>query len=174
MRDNGLKHVGIAGGPWRSGNTAGAIKRAAHDFNRYGAAARERGIKFHQHDPRRRVRVHQRPARRSPPRRPARRGRPRVPPLGEGHLLGIRRTAPLRQAAGRHPRPFGHVLAKPDRYPLFHVQDAEHEKALSNGYRMVDVGDSDIDCQEFISGVNQLMRRRPLPGPLRSLRRSRN
>lgn len=46
----GLKHIGTASGPFRYGSTVDAWKRAAADFNTYGAAARARGMKFYQHN----------------------------------------------------------------------------------------------------------------------------
>ncbi|NUS25315.1 MAG: sugar phosphate isomerase/epimerase, partial [Streptomyces sp.] len=46
----GLKHIGTASGPFRYGSTVDAWKRAAEDFNTYGAAAKARGMKFYQHN----------------------------------------------------------------------------------------------------------------------------
>ena len=46
----GLKHIGTASGPFRYGSTVDAWKRAAEEFNTYGAAARARGMKFYQHN----------------------------------------------------------------------------------------------------------------------------
>lgn len=46
----GLPHVGTAASPDRYGRTVDAWKRAAEDFNTYGAAARKRGLKFYQHN----------------------------------------------------------------------------------------------------------------------------
>ncbi|EGJ73607.1 putative sugar phosphate isomerase/epimerase [Streptomyces sp. Tu6071] len=43
----GLPHIGTASGPFRYGDTVDAWKRAAADFNKYGAAARRRGMKFY-------------------------------------------------------------------------------------------------------------------------------
>lgn len=46
----GLKHIGTASGPGRYGNTVDGWKRAAEEFNTYGAAAKARGMKFYQHN----------------------------------------------------------------------------------------------------------------------------
>ncbi len=46
----GLKHIGTASNPFRYGSTVDAWKRAAEEFNTYGAAARARGMKFYQHN----------------------------------------------------------------------------------------------------------------------------
>src|SRR2546425_145426 len=46
----GLRHIGTASGPGRYGNTVDAWKRAAEEFNAYGAAAKARGMKFYQHN----------------------------------------------------------------------------------------------------------------------------
>ena len=49
--------------------------------------------------------------------------------------------------------PLDYVLKQPHRYPLFHVKDGEHDEAARDGYRMVDVGDGDIDYRRFLSEV---------------------
>src|SRR5690606_1520662 len=52
--------------------------------------------------------------------------------------------------------PLDYVRADPGRYPLFHVKDGEHDEALEDGYRMVDVGDGDLDYQRFLTEVGRL------------------
>ncbi|CAM5239178.1 hypothetical protein STANM309S_04199 [Streptomyces tanashiensis] len=46
----GLPHIGTASGPWRYGSTVDGWKRCAEEFNRFGAEARKRGMKFYQHN----------------------------------------------------------------------------------------------------------------------------
>ncbi|HET6635778.1 MAG TPA: TIM barrel protein, partial [Streptomyces sp.] len=46
----GLPHIGTASSPNRYGNTVDAWKRAAEEFNTYGAAAKARGMRFYQHN----------------------------------------------------------------------------------------------------------------------------
>jgi len=47
----GLPYVGTASAPGaRYGETVDGYRRAAEDFNGYGAAARERGLRFYQHN----------------------------------------------------------------------------------------------------------------------------
>ncbi len=61
------------------------------------------------------------------------------------------------------PAPFeprDYVLKSPGRYPLFHVKDGEHDTASRDGYRMVDVGDGDIDYRRFVSAVERRLGRR--------------
>ncbi|MFH9419679.1 hypothetical protein [Streptomyces sp. NPDC017529] len=56
--------------------------------------------------------------------------------------------------------PLDYVLEAPARYPLFHVKDGAHDAASRDGYRMVDVGDGDIDYRHFLSAVERRHGRR--------------
>ncbi|NSC24655.1 sugar phosphate isomerase/epimerase, partial [Streptomyces albus subsp. chlorinus] len=152
----GLPHVGTAASPDRYGRTVDAWKRASEDFNTYGAAARARGLKFYQHN-------HQMEF-----------GFAEDRPDVRLYDVLLAETDPelvylemdiYWAFAGKHrfsvrpdgtPAPFDpvdYVLAAPHRYPLFHVKDGEHDEASPDGYRMVDVGDGDIDYERFLGTV---------------------
>ncbi|OEV07433.1 sugar phosphate isomerase/epimerase family protein, partial [Streptomyces nanshensis] len=154
----GLPHVGTAASPDRYGRTVDAWKRAADDFNRYGAAARERGLKFYQHN-------HQMEF-----------GFAEDRPDVRLYDVLLAETDPdlvflemdiYWAYAGRYrfsvrpdgtPAPFepiDYVLKQPERYPLFHVKDGEHDESADDGYRMVDVGDGDIDYRRFLTTVGR-------------------
>ncbi|WP_327191011.1 sugar phosphate isomerase/epimerase [Streptomyces xinghaiensis] len=159
----GLKHIGTASGPFRYGDTVDAWKRAAEDFNTYGAAARERGITFYQHNhaeefsfasDRPDVRLYDVLLAETDP-----------------HLVSLEMDIYWAYCAQFRfsvrpdgtPAPFDpidYVLKQPHRYPLFHVKDGEHDPSTRDGYRMTDVGDGDIDYQRFIGGVERLSRHR--------------
>lgn len=159
----GLKHIGTASGPFRYGDTVDAWKRAAEDFNTYGAAARERGITFYQHNhaeefsfasDRPDVRLYDVLLAETDP-----------------HLVSLEMDIYWAYCAqfrfsvrpDGKPAPFDpidYVLKQPHRYPLFHVKDGEHDPSTRDGYRMTDVGDGDIDYQRFIGGVERLSRHR--------------
>ncbi|HEV7626476.1 MAG TPA: sugar phosphate isomerase/epimerase [Streptomyces sp.] len=154
----GLPHVGTASGPDRYGRTVDAWKRAAEDFNTYGAAAKKRGLKFYQHN-------HQMEF-----------GFAEDHPDVRLYDVLLAETDPdlvylemdiYWAYAGQYrfsvrpdgtPAPFeplDYVLAQPKRYPLFHVKDGEHDETAEDGYRMVDVGDGDIDYQRFLTKVGR-------------------
>ncbi|WP_030741676.1 sugar phosphate isomerase/epimerase family protein [Streptomyces sp. NRRL F-5135] len=154
----GLEHIGTAAGPFRYGSTVDAWKRAAEDFNTYGAAARRRGMKFYQHnhaeefsfatdDPN--VRLYDVLLAETDPDLVylemdiywAHAAKFRFSKTPEG------RPAPL--------DPLRYVLKQPHRYPLFHVKDGIEDTTTRDGYRMVDVGDGDIDYRRFMSAVNK-------------------
>ncbi|MFI9588529.1 sugar phosphate isomerase/epimerase family protein [Streptomyces sp. NPDC052236] len=154
----GLKHIGTASGPFRYGTTVDAWKRAAEEFNIYGAAARKRGMKFYQHNhaeefsfatDRPNVRLYDVLLAETDPDLVflemdiywAYAGQFRFSKRVDGT------AAPF--------DPLRYVLKQPHRYPLFHVKDGEQDVAARDGYRMVDVGDGDIDYQRFISAVNK-------------------
>ncbi|UUN30263.1 sugar phosphate isomerase/epimerase [Streptomyces sp. FIT100] len=154
----GLKHIGTASGPWRYGSTVDGWKRCAEEFNEYGAAAKARGMKFYQHNhaeefsfatDRPDVRLYDVLLAETDPDLVylemdiywAYAGQFRFSKRADGTLDPF---DPLR-----------YVLEQPDRYPLFHVKDGEHDETARDGYRMVDVGDGDIDYQRFISAVTR-------------------
>lgn len=154
----GLKHIGTASGPWRYGATVDGWKRCAEDFNHYGAEARKRGMRFYQHNhaeefsfatDRPEVRLYDVLLKETDP-----------------DLVFLEMDIYWAYAAQfRFSRrvdgtpapldPLAYVLEQPDRYPLFHVKDGEHDASTRDGYRMVDVGDGDIDYKRFISAVTK-------------------
>ncbi|WP_070010118.1 sugar phosphate isomerase/epimerase family protein, partial [Streptomyces abyssalis] len=154
----GLPHVGTAASPDRYGRTVDGWKRAAEDFNTYGAAARKRGLKFYQHN-------HQMEF-----------GFAEDRPDVRLYDVLLAETDPdlvylemdiYWAYAGQYrfsvrpdgtPAPFepvDYVLKQPQRYPLFHVKDGEHDETAEDGYRMVDVGDGDIDYRRFLTKVGR-------------------
>ncbi|MDG5802312.1 sugar phosphate isomerase/epimerase [Streptomyces ossamyceticus] len=155
----GLKHIGTAAGPFRYGTTVDAMKRAAEEFNTYGAAARARGMKFYQHNhseefafasDKPHVRLYDVLLRETDP--------------GLVYLeMDIFWAYVAQFRFSKRPdgtpapfEPLDYVLRRPNRYPLFHVKDGESDPSNPFGYRMVDVGDGDIDYQKFISAVTRL------------------
>ncbi|MFD7941412.1 sugar phosphate isomerase/epimerase family protein [Streptomyces sp. NPDC048253] len=155
----GLKHIGTASGPFRYGSTVDAWKRAAEEFNTYGAAARARGMKFYQHNhsdefgfatDNPKVRLYDVLLAETDPDLVflemdifwAYAGQFRFSKRADGT------AAPF--------EPLDYVLRQPHRYPLFHVKDGVSDPSNQFGYRMTDVGDGDIDYQRFISAVTRL------------------
>ncbi|MGY3205294.1 sugar phosphate isomerase/epimerase family protein [Streptomyces sp. TE5632] len=155
----GLKHIGTASGPFRYGSTVDAWKRAAEEFNTYGAAAKKRGMKFYQHNHSEefsfasdnpKVRLYDVLLAETDPDLVylemdiywAYVGQFRFSERPDG------RPAPF--------EPLDYVLRQPDRFPLFHVKDGVSDPGVEHGYRMVDVGDGDIDYRRFLSAVTRL------------------
>ncbi|GAA3849620.1 sugar phosphate isomerase/epimerase [Streptomyces coacervatus] len=155
----GLKHIGTASGPGRYGNTVDAWKRAAEEFNAYGAAAKARGMKFYQHNhsdefafatDNPQVRLYDVLLAETDP--------------GLVYLemdifwayAGQFRFSKRPDGSPAPFEPLDYVLRQPHRYPLFHVKDGVSDPSNQFGYRMVDVGDGDIDYQRFISAVTRL------------------
>jgi sugar phosphate isomerase/epimerase len=155
----GLKHIGTASGPNRYGNTVDAWKRAAEEFNTYGAAAKKRGMKFYQHNhsdefafatDNPKVRLYDVLLAETDP--------------GLVYLemdifwayAGQFRFSKRPDGSPAPFEPLDYVLKQPHRYPLFHVKDGVSDPDNEFGYRMVDVGDGDIDYQRFISAVTRL------------------
>ncbi|MFF4230410.1 sugar phosphate isomerase/epimerase family protein [Streptomyces sp. NPDC001820] len=154
----GLKHIGTASGPWRYGATVDGWKRAAEDFNTYGAAARKRGMKFYQHNhaeefsfatDKPNVRLYDVLLAETDP---------ELVYLEMDIYWAYVGQFRFGKRVDGTPAPFDplrYVLKQPHRYPLFHVKDGEHNEAARDGYTMVDVGDGDIDYKRFISAVNK-------------------
>ncbi|MEE1926963.1 sugar phosphate isomerase/epimerase [Streptomyces sp. TRM 70351] len=152
----GLPYVGTPWGPGRYGNTVDAWKRAAEEFNTYGAAARARGLRFYQHNHAEEFAFAE--------------DRPDVrlydvllaetdPDLVDLELdiywayVAQHRFSTRPDGTPAPFDPLDYVLAAPGRFPLFHVKDGEHEEAARDGYVMTDVGDGDLDYRRFVSAV---------------------
>lgn len=154
----GLKHIGTASGPWRYGSTVDGWMRCAEEFNEFGAAARARGMKFYQHNhaeefsfatDRPNVRLYDVLLAETDP---------DLVYLEMDIYWAYAGQFRFSKRADGTPAPFDplrYVLKQPDRYPLFHVKDGERDETVRDGYRMVDVGDGDIDYQRFISAVTR-------------------
>ncbi|MGW5047023.1 sugar phosphate isomerase/epimerase family protein [Streptomyces griseoluteus] len=155
----GLKHIGTASGPFRYGSTVDAWKRAAEEFNTYGAAARARGMKFYQHNhsdefafasDNPKVRLYDVLLAETDP---------DLVHLEMDIYWAYAGQFRFSRRPDGTPAPFDpldYVLARPHRYPLFHVKDGVSDPTNEFGYRMTDVGDGDIDYQRFISAVTHL------------------
>ncbi|MGW2568842.1 sugar phosphate isomerase/epimerase family protein [Streptomyces sp. NPDC001537] len=155
----GLKHIGTASGPGRYGNTVDAWKRAAAEFNMYGAAARARGMKFYQHNhsdefgfatDNPKVRLYDVLLAETDP---------DLVFLEMDIFWAYAGQFRFSKRPDGSPAPFeplDYVLKQPHRYPLFHVKDGVSDSSNQFGYRMVDVGDGDIDYQRFIAAVTRL------------------
>ncbi|MFE7753464.1 sugar phosphate isomerase/epimerase family protein [Streptomyces sp. NPDC057429] len=153
-----LKHIGTASGPFRYGSTVDGWKRAAEDFNTYGAAARERGMKFYQHNhaeefsfatDRPGVRLYDVLLAETDP---------DLVYLEMDIYWAFAAQFRFGKKADGTPAPFDpvdYVLQQPDRYPLFHVKDGIRDDTARDGYRMSDVGDGDIDYKTFLSRVTE-------------------
>ncbi|MFD3531778.1 sugar phosphate isomerase/epimerase family protein [Streptomyces sp. NPDC058664] len=155
----GLPHIGTASGPWRYGSTVDGWKRCAEEFNRFGAEARKRGMKFYQHNHSEEFSFAT--------------DRPDVrlydvllaetdPDLVYLEMdvfwayVGQHRYSTRPDGTPAPFDPLDYVLAQPHRFPLFHVKDGDRDDSVvPYGYRMTDVGDGDIDYRRFISAVNR-------------------
>jgi sugar phosphate isomerase/epimerase len=143
----GLPYVGTASSPGqRYGETVDGYRRAAEDFNRFGAAAKARGLRFYQHNH-----------------------------SGEFALEGgtrlydvlLEETDPrlvffeldifwAYVGQSRFPgfRPHEYPWDQPRRFPLFHVKDGRFDGGPSFGWTMTDVGDGDIAFEPFFCGLD--------------------
>ncbi|HEU5160612.1 MAG TPA: sugar phosphate isomerase/epimerase [Streptosporangiaceae bacterium] len=166
----GLPHIGTASSPARYGNTVDAWKRAADEFNAFGAAAAARGMKFYQHNHAEEfgfatdqpsVRLYDVLRAETDP---------RLVYLEMdifwafvGQFRFSSRPDPANPSGPPIPAPFeplDYVLSSPHRYPLFHVKDGDSDPTLRDGFRMTDVGDGDIDYERFIGAVERCARGR--------------
>ncbi|MFJ4965186.1 Xylose isomerase-like TIM barrel [Streptomyces sp. ADI96-02] len=152
----GLKHIGTASGPFRYGATVDGWKRAAEEFNTYGAAARKRGMKFYQHNhaeefsfatDQPKIRLYDVLLAETDP---------DLVHLEMDVYWAYCAQFRFSKRADGSPAPLdplGYVLKHPERYPLFHVKDGVRDETTRDGYRMSDVGDGDIDYRTFLSTV---------------------
>jgi sugar phosphate isomerase/epimerase len=143
----GLPYIGTASSPGdRFGETVDGYKRAAEDFNRFGEAARARGMRFYQHNH-----------------------------SGEFALEnGTRLYDVLLEETDpklvvfqldifwayvgqtRFPgfKPHEYPWDQPKRFPLFHVKDGLFDGGPADGWTMTDVGDGDIAYEPFFCGLD--------------------
>ena len=143
----GIDYIGTASRPGqRYGETVDGYRRAAEDFNTFGAAARERGLRFYQHNHSEEFAVE------------------------DGTRLYdvlLEETDPrlvffeldifwAYVGQSRFPgfRPHEYPWYQPKRFPLFHVKDGLFNGGPAFGWTMTDVGDGDIPFEPFFCGLD--------------------
>jgi sugar phosphate isomerase/epimerase len=143
----GLDYIGTASSPGaRYGETVDGYRRAAEDFNMFGAAARERGLRFYQHN-------HS--------------GEFAVENGTRLYDVILEETDPrlvffeldifwAYVGQSRFPgfQPHEYVWDDPKRFPLFHVKDGVMDGGPSFGWTMTDVGDGDVPLEPFFCGLD--------------------
>ena len=146
-REIGLPYIGTASSPGqRHGETVEGYRRAAEDFNRFGAAARARGLRFYQHN-------HS--------------GEFAVENGTRLYDVLLARTDPrlvffeldifwAYVGQSRFPgfKPYEYPWNMPQRFPLFHVKDGIRNGGPFFGWTMTDVGDGDIEFEPFFCGLD--------------------
>jgi sugar phosphate isomerase/epimerase len=153
----GMPYIGTASSPGqRYGETVEGYRRAAEDFNRYGAAARALGLRFYQHN-------HS--------------GEFAVENGTRLYDVILEETDPrlvffemdifwAYVGQSRFPgfKPHEYPWNMPERFPLFHVKDGIDYTGTgapppgpgpsSFGWQMTDVGDGDIAFEPFFCGLD--------------------
>jgi sugar phosphate isomerase/epimerase len=146
----GMKYIGTASGPSDGGNgqSVDGYKKAADEFNQFGAAARERGLRFYQHNHDSEWEV-----------------------VADGTRLYdvlFDNTDPrlvflemdifwayVGQSRWPGVKPHEYVWNHPERYPLFHVKDGIRTgTGPHSGWVMTDVGAGDIAYEPFFGGLD--------------------
>jgi sugar phosphate isomerase/epimerase len=152
----GMPYIGTASRPGqRYGETVEGYRRAAEDFNRFGAAARARGMRFYQHNHSEEFALE-----------------------GGTRLFDVllEETDPrlvffeqdifwAHVGQSRFPgfKPHEYPWLMPERFPLFHVKDGiDYTGApasappgpTSFGWQMRDVGDGDIAFEPYFCGLD--------------------
>jgi sugar phosphate isomerase/epimerase len=143
----GLPYIGTASSPGqRYGETIDGYRRAAEDFNRFGAAAAARGMRFYQHN-------HS--------------GEFAVQDGTRLYDVLLEETDPrlvffeldifwAYVGQSRFPgfKPHEYPWNMPRRFPLFHVKDGIENGGPAFGWTMTDVGDGDIAFEPFFCGLD--------------------
>lgn len=146
----GLPYVGTANSPGVvHGETTDGYKRAAEDFNNFGAAAAARGMRFYQHnhsgefaiDPTTGIRLYDTILAETDPSLVFFELDIFWAYVGQSRFPGF--------------DPIQLVAAQPHRFPLYHVKDGVMDGGPSFGWTMTDVGDGDIDFQTFFTVVGK-------------------
>jgi sugar phosphate isomerase/epimerase len=168
----GLPYIGTASSPGaRYGETVDGYRRAAGDFNRFGAAARARGLRFYQHN-------HS--------------GEFAVENGTRLYDVILEETDPrlvffeldifwAYVGQSRFPgfKPHEYPWNMPERFPLFHVKDGidyTGDPAVTGPFfdwDMTDVGDGDIAFEPFFCGLDTgdhhyIVERDTAPDPVRN------
>jgi len=148
----GIPYIGTANSPGAvHGETVAGYRLAADDFNRFGAAARARGMRFYQHN-------HS--------------GEFAVENGTRLYDVILEETDPrlvffeldifwAYVGQSRFPgfKPHEYPWSMPERFPLFHVKDGIDRSNTptpgpSFGWEMTDVGDGDIAFEPFFAGLD--------------------
>ena len=141
----GMKYVGTASSP--TAQTVAEYKHAAEEFNEFGAAARERGLRFYQHNHFAEFEV-----------------------VEDGTRLYdvlLEETDPrlvffemdifwayVGQSLYPGFRPHDYPWNMPERFPLFHVKDGRRDGGPHEEWTMTDVGAGDIAFEPFFCGLD--------------------
>jgi len=146
----GLPYVGTANSPGIVyGETTEGYKRAAADFNNFGAAAAARGMAFYQHnhsgefaiDPTTGIRLYDTILAETDPSLVFFELDIFWAYVGQSRFPGF--------------DPVELVAAQPHRFPLYHVKDGVQDGGPFFGWTMTDVGDGEIDFRKFFTVVGQ-------------------
>jgi sugar phosphate isomerase/epimerase len=146
----GLPYVGTANSPGVvHGETTDGYKRAAEDFNNFGAAAAARGMTFYQHnhsgefaiDPTTGIRLYDTILAETDPSLVVFELDIFWAYVGQSRFPGF--------------DPVELVAAQPHRFPLYHVKDGVMDGGPSFGWTMTDVGDGQIDFHRFFTEIGQ-------------------
>jgi sugar phosphate isomerase/epimerase len=144
----GMKYIGTASSPAEgTSQTPDGYKAAAEEFNRFGAAARRRGLRFYQHNHDSEWEVVN--------------GTRLYDVLFENtdpRLVFLEMDifwAFVGQSRFPGFRPSDYVWNHPERYPLFHVKDGLYTKTgPHSGWVMTDVGAGDLPYEPFFCGLD--------------------
>ena len=153
----GLPYIGTASRPGqRYGETVDGYRRAAEDFNRFGAAARARGMRFYHHHHSEEFavengdRLYDVLLEETDPRLVFFEFEIFWSHVGQTRFPGF--------------RPYEYPWNMPERFPLFHVKDGIDFSGTgappplpgpsSFGWQMRDVGDGDIAFEPFFAGLD--------------------
>jgi len=153
----GLPYIGTASRPGqRYGETVDGYRRAAEDFNRFGAAARRRGMRFYQHHHSEEfalengTRLYDVLLEETDPRLVFFEFEIFWSHVGQSRFPGF--------------KPYEYPWSMPERFPLFHVKDGMDFNGTgappplpgpaSFGWQMRDVGDGDIAFEPLFCGLD--------------------
>jgi sugar phosphate isomerase/epimerase len=140
----GMRYIGTASSP--DEQTVAEYRHAAEEFNAFGAAARERGLRFYQHNHFAEFEV-----------------------VDGTRLYDVllEETDPrlvffemdifwayVGQSLYPGFKPHEYVWEMPERFPLFHVKDGVRDGGPHEGWTMTDVGAGDIAFEPFFCGLD--------------------
>ncbi|MGH2949787.1 MAG: sugar phosphate isomerase/epimerase family protein [Solirubrobacteraceae bacterium] len=142
----GLPYIGTANSPGAvHGETVEGYRRAAEDFNRFGAAARKRGMRFYQHNHDREFAIEN-----------GTRLYDVILEETDPKLVFFELDifwAYVGQSQFPGFKPHEYPWFQPERFPLFHVKDGVMDGGPTRGWTMTDVGDGDIAFEPFFCGL---------------------